>query len=356
MTNRTILTALWALAAAAQSVRYTDPASGLEVVEIDPPGARTTNLYYHFSNFVAGDRGVLFAADAQEGPQLFLYDPATGKTRQVTRGAGWAASAACPHPADARLVYIPRGWAIEEVNIESGRVRRVGEAPEPRTGGLQQPSMTPDNRSLAVARQRDASNWEIGLMDISTGAWRSVVTAGFRIGHVQHHPSLPLIFFVWETGGYAPQRTWLAPSDGGASRPFYYTTDPKLWLTPLKEWVTHESWIPATGELTMVVDKTGIVITDAGAAAHPEKAQFIAGHYWHVRASDDGRLLLADDFDGRLWLLERVTGNRRLIASGLRGAVRAVHAHASFSHSGRYVFFNTGRARQTVALIDLAKK
>jgi hypothetical protein len=33
--------------------------------------------------------------------------------------------------------------------------------------------------------------------------------------------------------------------------------------------------------------------------------------------------------------------------------VRAVHAHASFCRTGRYVFFNTGRRAATVALIDL---
>lgn len=327
---------------------YKDPKTAFEILEIAPPGESPANLYYHFANFTADDKHALFAAGGAGGAQVFAYDLAAGRTRQLTSGQGIAAAAACPHPRDARLLYYFRGPVVEELNIATNAVRRVGEIPEPRAGGWQQPTFSHDLKSLALTKQRDAANWEIGLMDVATGAWRTVAIVGFRVGHVQHHPSLPLIFYVWETGGYAPQRTWVVNSDGSANRPYYYTTDPKLWLTPLKEWVTHESWVPATGQMTMIMDKTGIVVADPAG-----KGRLIPGQYWHVRASDDGRQLVADDFDGNLFLINPENGNRRLLVTGLRDGVRAVHAHASFDHSGRYIFFNTGRTRQTVALIDL---
>ncbi len=323
---------------------YKDPRSGLEVRELQPPAAEPTNLYYHFSNFTADNANIIFAA----GGQVWRYEMASGRSVQVTSGDGVAASSASPHPKHANLVYYPRGAAIEEIDIFTGKTRRVGEAPQPMTGGLSQPSFSHDLRSVALSKQRDASSWEIGLMDVQTGAWRTVTTVGFRVGHVQHHPKLPLIFFVWETGGYAPQRTWVVNDDGSAMRPFYYTADQKEWLTPLKEWVTHESWIPATGGMTLIMDKVGIIVADATGKGH-----LIPGQYWHVHASDDGRRLVTDDQAGNLWLIDVATENRRLLATGLRNTVRAVHAHASFDHSGRWVMFNTGRTRQTLALIDL---
>jgi hypothetical protein len=330
---------------------YKDPKTGVEILEIDPPGQGTTNLYYHFSNFTADNRYVIFASTLHQQAQVFAYEPATGKSRQLTTGPGVAAASACPHPKNPQLLYYPRGAAVEELNIATGAVRRVGEIPEPRLGGTGQPSLSHDLKSLALVKRRDAANWEIGLMDIATGAWRTVTVVGFQAGHVQHHPTLPLIFYVWETGGYAPQRTWVVNDDGTANRPFYYTTDPKEWITPLKEWVTHESWVAGTGQMTLIVDQVGVVI-----AGPDGKGRLIPGQFWHAHATEDGKFLVADDQGGNLWLIEAATGSRRLLVTGYRDGVRAVHAHASFDRTGRYVLFNTGHTRQTVALIDLQQQ
>ena len=90
----------------------------------------------------------------------------------------------------------------------------------------------------------------------------------------------------------------------------------------------------------VIADKTG-------------KGRILPGNYWHVAARTDGRYLVADDFDGNLYLIDPSTDSRRLLASGLRQTVRPVHAHASFDRTGRYVLFNTGRTRQTIATVDL---
>jgi oligogalacturonide lyase len=352
MTRREWMTlpGLSALAQSGAGDVYRDPVSGYEVREITAPPLTASTLYFHFSNFTADNRYVVFAAGEKAADQIFLYEPATGKTRQLTREPGIAAAAACPHRTDPALIYYGRGGAIVELNHSTGRSRVVGEVPKPYIGGFGQPTLSPDCRRLALARQRDARNWEVGLMDIATGAWRTVTTQGFRIGHVQHHPKLPLIFYVWETGGYAPQRTWVVNDDGSANRPFYYRTDPKEWFTTLKEWVTHEAWVEETGDMTLILDKTGVLIAD------PEgKARLIPGDYWHCQARRDGKWLLLDDNPGRLWLMEVATGNRILLASGLRDGVRSTHAHACWDRQGRYIFTNTGRRHTAVALIDLAQ-
>jgi oligogalacturonide lyase len=47
-------------------------------------------------------------------------------------------------------------------------------------------------------------------MNLKTGEIKSIVNVGFGIGHVQTNPWMPgEIVFCWETGGKAPQRTWI---------------------------------------------------------------------------------------------------------------------------------------------------
>lgn len=328
---------------------YVDPASNISVVELTGPAERPNNLYYHFSNFSADNRYIIFAGNRTGSWQIYSLEVPTGRIRQLTDGPDVNAHGACPHPRNPRLLYFLRGPVVFELDLETLAERRAGEIPPPRQGGYQQPTFSHDLKSLAVTKRRDDRNWEIGLIDLATGAYRTVLTQGFLIGHVQHHPLLPRIFYVWETGGYAPQRTWLVDDDGQANRPFFYETKPAEWKSPLKDWVTHEAWVPRTGDMTLIVDKQAIAVADAdGKLKH-----WLPGDYWHVASRPDGKVLVADDNPGRLWLIEAATGNRLLLASGLRDGVRAVHAHASFDRTGRYVLFNSGRTRQTLALIDL---
>ena len=99
------------------------------------------------------------------------------------------------------------------------------------------------------------------------------------------------------------------------------------------------------------MDKVGIVIADPSG-----KGRLLPGDYWHAPPRGRTAQLVADDSRGNLWLIETATDNRRLLATGLRNTVRGVHAHASFDRTGRYVVFNSGRTRQTIALIDVTDR
>ena len=91
----------------------------------------------------------------------------------------------------------------------------------------------------------------------------------------------------------------------------------------------------------MIVDKAGNARIVKG------------GDYWHAVARPDGKFLVVDDNQARLWLRETETSAMRLLATGLRDTVRTVHQHASFDRQGHYVQFHTGRTRETVAIIEL---
>ncbi len=327
---------------------YLDPVTGVRVWEMTTTGA-SDNLYFHFSNFTADNRHLLFSSNRTGATQFYRVEIETGRIVQLTDYKGGTARGLCPDHTDARRVYLLRGDEIIALDILDFSERKVGVIPKPYIGGFQQPSLSGDGGWLTITKQRDAENWEIGLMNTKTGEYKTVITQGFRIGHVQHSPTDPIIFYVWETGGYAPQRTWLVNADGTGNRPFYARTDPKTWFTPLKEWITHEAWIQNTGEMTMINDKQGVMIAAKDGAARMVRE----GDYWHAAARPDGKFLILDDNKGRLWLMETATGTTRLLATSVRDTVRAVHAHASFDRRGHYVQFHSGRTRETVALIDL---
>jgi oligogalacturonide lyase len=327
---------------------YQDPVSGVRIDELATVGVND-NLYFHFSNFTADNRYLIFSSTRTGTPQFYRAEVSTGRIVQLTDSPGGTLRGICPDRTRADRVYLIRKDEVIALNILDFSERRVATIPPPFIGGFQQPTQSGDGQSLTITKQVDERTWEIGLLDVRRGEYRTVIRQGFRIGHVQHSPTDPLIFYVWETGGYAPQRTWVVNSDGSGNRPFYARTDPKSWFTPLKEWITHEAWVEKTGEMTMINDKQGVMLVDKAGVAR----MVIEGDYWHVAARPDGRFMVIDDNKGRLWLLETATGNRRLLATGLRDTVRAVHAHASFDREGHYVQFHTGRTQETIAIIDL---
>jgi oligogalacturonide lyase len=329
---------------------YLDPVTGVRVWELTGGTNAADNLYFHFSNFTADNRFLVFTWDRPGSRQLFRAELETGRLVQLSDDPSISPATACPDPTNARRLYCVRGREIIGLDVLDFTSRKVGEVPGPCVGGLQQPTLSSDGKWLAVGKQRDPASWEIGLMEVATGDYRSILTQGFRIGHVQISPRDPWIFYVWETGGYAPQRTWLVNTDGTGNRPFYAATTPTNWWTPLKEWVTHEAWVSDTGELTMINDKLGIMLVRPDGSARLVRE----GNYWHAAARPDGKVIVADDAAGRLWLVETHTGNTRLLATGLRDRVR-VHPHASFDRRGRYVQFHTGRTHETVAIIDLTE-
>ncbi|MEI2685800.1 MAG: hypothetical protein V9G14_05605 [Cypionkella sp.] len=63
----------------------------------------------------------------------------------------------------------------------------------------------------------------------------------------------------------------------------------------------------------MINDKVGVMMVAKDGAARLVRE----GNYWHAAARPDGRVLVLDDMQGRLWLCETATGNVRLLATGI---------------------------------------
>ena len=215
----------------------------------------------------------------------------------------------------------------------------------------------------------------LASMNLKTGEIKVITAVPFQIGHVQTNPWNPgEIVFCWETGGKAPQRTWTVMADGSGLRPLYPEAS--------YEWITHEAVITKDEVAIAIlahravggVDRPrpvepALAATPAGAPAarqrpagdptatwgpsgtgeHPSglgivnlrtREMRIVGQVpigdpgrsaWHVNGSPDGRWAVMDDFQYRLWLVDRHSGETTLLAD-LGHKVRAQdHIHPTFN-------------------------
>ena len=189
----------------------------------------------------------------------------------------------------------------------------------------------------------------LASMNLKTGEVKNIVTVPFQIGHVQTNPWVPgEIVFCWETGGKAPQRTWTVMADGTGLRPLYPEAP--------YDWITHEAviskdevaiailahrhpglaadvdWGPesSTGE-----HPTGVVIGNLRTRVMRIVGQVPVGDPgrsdWHVNGSADGRWAVCDDFQYRLWLIDRHTGEMALLADLGHKTGAQDHVHPTFS-------------------------
>lgn len=187
-------------------------------------------------------------------------------------------------------------------------------------------------------------------MNLKTGEIKTIVNVGFNIGHVQTNPWAPgEIVFCWETGGKAPQRTWIVKADGSGLRPLYPEAP--------YEWITHEAVTGKDEATVAIIGHRPIASATAqsdwgiaGTMVHPTgvavvnlrtREMRIVGQVpewsggrsdWHVAASSDGRWAASDDFKYEVWLYDRHNGEMNLLAGPQKAG--ADHIHPTFNAEG----------------------
>lgn len=197
-------------------------------------------------------------------------------------------------------------------------------------------------------RNMGAGPTGVAKMELATGEVSPVVAVPFQVGHIQANPWVSgEIVFCWETGGKSPQRTWTVKADGSGLRPLYPESE--------YDWVTHEAItgpdevaIAILGHRRVGVDddwgKAGSRIRPTGLAIINLRTNeiFLEGQtrsgsgMWHVHASPDGRWAVGDDFARNLWLIDRRTGEMRLLTTGHKPSARD-HVHPTFHPDGTRV-------------------
>ncbi|MGC9327772.1 MAG: hypothetical protein ACP5I1_09075 [Candidatus Hinthialibacter sp.] len=379
----------------------TDPITGVELTFLTSTPNGDSKIYQTHNQWTADRQWIIFRSKRADGEALAVHEK-TGTMVQVTEG-GYQGTLNVARKS-MKLYFMRRPLndnetgAREIVEVDLARLFADSEAgtlkPESeyqRTCGIIPPAwkasgdMALDGdeewiwfrigREEARRRLPDGVKIEpnfgprnmgagpsgIAGMNIHTGETKYVTSVPFQIGHIQNNPWAPgQIIFCWETGGKAPQRTWIVHSDGKGLRPLYPEAP--------YEWVTHEAVITADEVAFAIMGHRKILnnSTSAGPGQEIEwgpcgtrekptgfgivniktREMHIAGQiptgsgFWHVHGSPDGRFAVGDNFARDIYLINRETHEMILLSTGHK-TTAADHPHPTFSPDGSRILIQS---------------
>ena len=381
-----------------------DPVTGVDLVFLTSTSAGDSKIYPTHNQWTSDGQWIIFRSDRVKGEAMAVNEK-TGDIVQVTEGA--YTGTLCVARKSMRLFYMKKpteesekeSRQIIEVDLERLFTHSKKGALEAATSYQRVCGTTPNeleaNADMALdadeewvwfrvgkneaarhlpedtkieepfgPRKMGAGPGGIAGMNVNTGEIKYVISVPFQIGHVQSNSwKSGEIIFCWETGGKAPQRTWIVNSDGTGLRPLYPESK--------YEWVTHEAVIGRdevaiaimghraipNSSVENVNEATGVYganpgqETEWGPCGTHEKPtglgivnirtreMIIVGQapkgsgLWHVSGSSDGRFATGDDFDRNLYLIDRKSREMILLSAGHKSSAKD-HVHPTFSPDG----------------------
>lgn len=381
-----------------------DPVTGVDLVFLTSRPAGDAKIYPTHNQWTSDGEWLIFRSDRVKGEAMAVNEK-TGDIVQVTEG-GYTGRL-CVARKSMRLFYMKNkdevsenaGRQIIEVDLEklfihskTGSLKAAtvyqrvcGTLPEEmdahsdmaldadeewvwfRVGKIEAGKHLPEGTKIEGPfgpRKLGAGPGGIAGMNVRTGEIKHVVSVPFQVGHIQSNSwKSGEIIFCWETGGKAPQRTWIVNADGTGLRPLYPESK--------YEWVTHEAVIGrdevaiaimghrAIPESSLVNSKEATGAYGANPGQESEwgpcgtrekpsglgivnirtREMMIAGQtkqgsgLWHVSGSSDGRFATGDDFDRNLYLIDRKSREMILLSSGHKSSAKD-HVHPTFSPDG----------------------
>jgi oligogalacturonide lyase len=381
----------------------TDPITGTKLTFLTSTPAGDSKIYQTHNQWTADGKWVIFRSDRVKGEAMAVNEQ-SGEIVQVSEGGFMGmlnvarksmklyfmrknANVAIPNSpeiievdlaklfADSKAGTLKKAPTYQRVcgttppEIEAGGDMALDGGEEWawfRVGAKEARKHLPEGTKIEEPfgpRKMGAGPAGIAGMNIKTGEIKYVVSVPFQIGHIQNNPWVPgQIIFCWETGGKAPQRTWIVNSDGTGLRPLYPESP--------YEWVTHEAVISPDEVAIAIMGHRKIPNTAGEAApgtpvsgANPgqeaawgpsgtrekptglaivnikTREMTIAGQtpsgsgLWHVNGSADKRFAVGDDFERNLYLIDRKTHEMILLTAGHK-TTAADHLHPTFSPDG----------------------
>lgn len=370
----------------------TDPQTGVELVFLtSKSGTGDSKIYQTHNQWTADGKWVIFRSDRVKGEAMAVNEE-TGDMVQVTEG-GFTGMLCVARNSMNLYHFRPvknndgdrTGMELVEVNLENlfadseaGKLktkdnyeRICGTIPadvcsegdlaldgSEKTAYFRLDKKYAANLPIAEPiagnfgpRNMGAGPGGIGKIDLASGKFEPVIAVHFKVGHIQGNPWHPgEVIFCWETGGKAPQRTWMVNADGSGLRPIYRETE--------HDWVTHEAVISQDelaiamlGHRRIADDRhkadsvnswgpsgtkeypTGLAVVNMRTRELTMEGQVDRDNIWHVAGSSDGHWVAGDDFARELWLIDRHTKERILLTAGHKKTARD-HVHPTFKPDG----------------------
>lgn len=194
----------------AESRRYSDPATELDVIRLTDP-SYTALLPANYNRAIARNSSwMIFSCDRNGSQQAFHMDLKNAQTRQLTEIEDLDPSSLTLTP-DNRSFCFFAGRSIHIVSVSSLRTRQLYTVPEgwERLPGF---SVGPDGTDAIFCESREGRS-RLRMVPLGRGSVRTVVEAPFPMSHPIARPRRAQILYR-----QAEQVLWLVNSDGQRNR------------------------------------------------------------------------------------------------------------------------------------------
>ncbi len=407
----------------------TDPVTGVKLTFLTSKPAGDGKIYQTHNQWTSDGKWVIFRSDRVKG-EVMAVNESSGEIVQVTEG-GYAGMLNVARKSMKlyfmrKIAAAPEKNSLEFVEVDLGKLfadskagtlkeasvyqRVCGTTPEEleaggdmaldggeewawfRVGADGARKHLPEGTKIEGnfgARNMGAGPAGIAGMNIRTGEIKYVVSVPIQIGHIQSNPWVPMqIVFCWETGGKAPQRTWIVNADGSGLRPLYPEAS--------YEWITHEAVITRDEVAFAMMGDRRIPNFDGESVTGPEanvadtgkvgwgycatrekpsglgivnintREMYIAGQipkgsgFWHVTGSPDGRFVAGDCFDREVYLIDRKNHEMMLLTAGHKKTALD-HLHPTFSPDGNRLIIQSAMLSEdnktmNICIVPVPKK
>lgn len=336
---------------------FTDETTGIGIRQITSHPSHHHHPFFMIPAYADGGRYLIFISHRTGKPQLYAEEEGAEAWIQLTDRDDLSEWSIHPSPSEP-YVYYTAGSQACRVNIrtlEEEALLNLGDV-SMKEAGMVAAAMgtTALSRSGRWWALRYGSKGDSCLLvvDTHTGAYETILRRD-DIAHIQFCPDDDnLIFYA----GPLTDRVWCIRRDGTEHRRLYARDKGK------KEWITHESWVPGTGELAFIDWPKAV------RAVHPHTLAvrtIAAFNAWHASFSPHGDYMVADtNFpDIGIQLVHLATGRRDTVCfpcATNRGdhwagpfpydngpiqvyAPQHTHPHPSFHPSGLKIVFTSDR-------------
>jgi len=259
---------------------FVDEETGVAIRQVTDCESISHHLYFYVSSCPDDGSKLFFVSHRTGRPNLFYEDGDGGDLVQLTDRDDlneWSAQIS----RDGRLAYFIAGgtaWQLDLDTLEEEALLVLGREATSITGGSTSCSLSPDGRYLALTSRGEGKAMLL-ILDLRTGETECILERD-EIMHVLFSPDDS----SWlEYSGPLNQRIWVIRRDGTGNRHLYHAR-------PM-EWITHESWLPGTGEIIFTdwpKALRGVSVTNG---AIRTLAEF---NCWHSSARRDGSLIVCD--------------------------------------------------------------
>jgi oligogalacturonide lyase len=277
-------------------IRHSDPATGVEVLQLTAHPAINHATYFLQSSFTPDGRTMLFISNRTGAWQLFAVTPyPDGPIRQLTDGPAIHPFSPAIHP-DGHRVFFVRGasiWTLDLDTLAESCIVDFG------SGSMGEPSLDPAGEWLVAAIKRDGqSGLAAGRAD---GAAWHIIPYPRTVIHPQFHPLEPE--WIEFAGDPAPRMHRVRRDGSGLECLYHHQND---------EFVVHETFLGRTGNLVFTVWPHALKSTDWSTRAQRTIRETNA---WHITPNRAGTKILYDTnhLDRGIFLVDVATGEETLV-------------------------------------------